>query len=69
MYIFETVEEQKKIHDLMCVCGHKFYMHAFTMGFNILEGKSVYHPSQCVSCNCKKFRLVKGKDDQGDYTE
>ena len=60
---FKNIEEQTEIHERMCKCGHKFYMHAFTMSYDHYMQTSYYTPSQCISCtdyknqkfNCEKF--------------
>ena len=61
---FDNAEEQAEIHELMCKCGHKFYMHAFVLAYDYNLQHNYYRTSQCTSCgydyeterfDCEKF--------------
>jgi hypothetical protein len=46
-------EERKRIYyELECLCGHKYYQHAFVEHMG-----SILCASQCVMCDCKGFHI------------
>ena len=68
-FSFKDADEQAEIHELMCKCGHKFYMHAFVMLYDNIADCNYYITSQCISCGyddetekfiCERFERAEG---------
>ena len=47
----------------VCKCGHKLYMHGFTMGKDFFTEKDCINASICTKwkCDCKGFERAKEK--------
>ena len=67
-------ELQEKMHNLLCKCGHKLYLHGFVSHGGVV-GILSYYMSQCTSCEfgiCEKFKLEKGlylEDNEIEFCE